>query len=158
MYFANDSRVTNIYKPSDHDRLKKCDFVMTYRGIDISVEVKSLQTATVKLDGEIYKGKVQCDASDRRIVKFSDGSTLQTTCLLAGEFDLLAVNLFAFEKKWRYVFARNKDLPRSQFRKYTPEQREKLLATLFEVSWPPKPPFTADPFPLLDEIVREGNG
>ena len=82
------------------------------------VECKSLQTASIKKTGEVFTGTSQCDASDRRKVQFSDGTTLETTCLLTGEFDILAVNLFAFEGQWRFVFAKNADLPRSTYRKY----------------------------------------
>ena len=88
-------------------------------------------------------------------IKMPFGSTVNTTCLLVGEFDLLAVNLFAFEREWRFSFAKNEDLPRSKFRKYTPEQREHLLASLVPVSWPPIPPLYAEPFQLLDEIIEE---
>ena len=39
--------------------------------------------------------------------------------------------------------------------KYTREQREQILATLMDVTWPLKPPFEPEPFRLLDEIVKE---
>jgi hypothetical protein len=68
---------------------------------------------------------------------------------------LLAVNLFAFEGVWRFAFAKNSDLPRSTYRRYTPEQQAFLLATLIPVSWPPEPPFYAEPFRLLEEVARD---
>lgn len=92
---------------------------------------------------------------DRRTVALPDGSKLATTCLLAGGFDILAVNLFEFGHQWRFGFIRNKDLPRSRFRKYTDYQRKHLLATGVPVTWPLKPPFYGEPFTLLREIVRE---
>lgn len=138
--FESSRQVTGLRKPDDHDRTKKGDFIFTYKGREVSVEVKSLQTATVKPRKGGYAGKVPCDASDRRKVKLPNGREVETTCLLVGEFDLLAVNLFAFESVWRFIFARNESLPRSTFRRYPADVKEHLLATLIEVSWPVRPP------------------
>jgi hypothetical protein len=154
IWFADRPDVVLQVKHDDHDRKKKGDLVVTYRGRDFVIESKSLQTHTVRSEDSVWHGKAQCDASDRRKVKFADGSTLETTCLLAGEFDILAVNLFAFENRWRFVFARNLDLPRSTYAKYTPEQQAELLASLVAVSWPPRPPFRDDPFALMDEMLK----
>lgn len=115
--------------------------MIIYRNQEFSIEVKSLQTNSIEKIGGIWHGKAQCDGSDRRVVTFDDGTTLTTTCLLTGEFDLLAINCFAFQGRWDFAFARNEDLPRSTFKKYTPEQQKKLLASLVPVRWPPSPPF-----------------
>lgn len=154
MWFSTE-RITHAVKYDDHDRKKKGDLVITYRGHSFIVESKSLQTNSIKREGDKFTGVAQCDASDRRVIELPDGSSVNTTCLLVGEFDLLAVNLFAFENEWRFVFAKNENLPRSRFRNYTPEQREHLLASLVPVSWPPEPPMYAEPFRLLDEIIEE---
>ena len=63
--------------------------------------------------GGRYRGLFQCDASDKRKVEFPDGSTLETTNLLFGEFHILAAGLFAFRQKWDFGFALNSDLPAS---------------------------------------------
>ena len=116
--------------------------------------MKSLQTKTVKhLKDDVWEGKAQVDGSDRRIVRFADRTELNTTLLLRGEFDLLAVNCFAFGNKWRFVFAKNENLPYSSFSKYTEEQRKQLISSLIQIDWPPKPPFYADPFHLLDDLA-----
>lgn len=155
-WLLNKPNVTNIFKADDHDRNKKGDREITYKGHSIRLEVKSLQTAMVKKVGPgQYVGKAQCDASDRRTVKLPGGSTIETTCLLFGEFDILAINLFAFENKWRYAFALNCDLPSSRYKKYTPAQQKHLISTLIEVSWPPKPPFKDEPFSLMDSIISK---
>lgn len=153
MWFVGKPEVTAVRKDDDHDRKKKGDLVVTYKGRSFKVECKSLQTASVQKSGGTFWGRAQCDASDRRLVKFADGSSLETTCLLPGEFDILAVNVFAFEEKWRFAFAKNSDLPRSTFKKYTPAQRAALLASLVTVSWPPQPPFRDEPFTLMDELL-----
>jgi hypothetical protein len=148
--------VSYAIKPDDHNRKKKGDRLIMYKGKEFSIEVKSLQTAMIQKNPDgTFTGKAQCDGSDRRIVTFADGSQLNTTCLLGGEFDMLAINCFAFQGRWDFAFARNEDLPRSSFRKYTKEQQKLLLASLVPVTWPPKPPFFADPFVVLDRIGME---
>jgi hypothetical protein len=143
-------------KPDDHNRKRKGDRVIIYKGKEFVIEVKSLQTNSIRRrDDRKWTGKAQCDGSDRRIVKFKDGSELNTTCLLCGEFDLLAINCFGFTGNWDFAFGRNRDLPRSTFAKYTPAQRRRLLASLVPVTWPPEPPFYSDPFVVLDMIARE---
>jgi hypothetical protein len=140
-------------KHDDHDRMKKGDLVIAYKGRDFIVEVKSLQTNTIRQEAGVWSGKVQCDASDRRTVTLPNGQRIETTCLVVGEFDLLAVNLFAFENEWRFVFAKNGDLPRSRYKKYSENQQRHLLATLVSVTWPPEAPFRDEPFSLLDEML-----
>lgn len=150
---------TKPLKYNNHDRTRKGDLLITYKGQNFIIESKSLQTSSIikqeTREGTQWIGKAQCDASDRRIITLPDGSTINTTCLLAGEFDLLAVNIFAFENIWRFVFAKNSELPRSTYRRYTPEQRKHLLASLVTVTWPPRPPFYTEPFQLLDEVTEE---
>jgi hypothetical protein len=57
-------------------------------------------------------------------VHLPNGESVETTYLLVGGFDLLAVNLLEFGQEWRFAFAKNSDLPRTTSSKYTPEQRE----------------------------------
>lgn len=154
--FLEHPAITEKGKDDDHDRKKKGDRRIIYKGKTLIIEVKSLQTAMVKKIGpDEWEGKSQVDGSDRRIINFPDGTELNTTLLLRGDFDLLAVNCYAFGEKWRFAFAKNKDLPTSRFKKYTDKQRNQLIASLIPVTWPPKPPFTDNPFTLLDEIVNE---
>lgn len=146
--------ISNVVKHDDHDRGKKGDRIVVYKGREFIFESKSLQTATINKTNAGWTGRAQVDASDRREVTLPDGTTVNTTCLLKGEFDILAVNVFAFEEKWRFVFAKNADLPTSSFRRYTDYQCQHLLATLVTVSWPPEPPFFAEPFTLMNEIIQ----
>jgi transcriptional regulator with XRE-family HTH domain len=147
--------ITDCFKYDNHDRRGKEDRVIVYQGEEFIIEVKSLQTNTIRYEGERWTARAQVDASDRREVSLPDGSKLSTTCLLVGEFDVLAVNILAFEDKWRFIFAKNKDLPRSNYSRYTPYQREHLLASTVQVTWPPVPPFRDNLFDVLDELVRE---
>lgn len=152
MHFAG-SPYENIHKADDHDRSRKGDLIVTYKGKDFTIECKSLQTNSIKTTENGYIGKYQCDASDRRKIKVGN-KTVETTCLLVGEFDIIAVNLFSFEEKWRFAFALNDDLPRSTFRNYPPAIQRKLLATLMPVSWPLQPPYIASPIPLLEHLLN----
>jgi transcriptional regulator with XRE-family HTH domain len=154
MWLKNKS-VTAFYKNDDHNRKGKGDRVITYKGNEYIVEVKSLQTNTVRRTENGWKGLSQVDGSDRREITFTDGSKLNTTLLLRGEFDILAVNVFAFENKWKFVFAKNSDLPTSTFRKYTEAQQQSLIKSLVEVTYPPLPPFVEDPYLILEKLHKE---
>jgi hypothetical protein len=156
--FFTDPRLTETRKYDDHDRTKKGDLSFFYKGVEIRVESKSLQSTMVKHQNGIWKGTFQCDASDRRKVTLPNGNTVETTCLLVGEFDLVAVNLFAFGDQWRFAFAKNGDLPRTTYKKYKEEDRQYLLSSSMKITWPLQPPFVEDPFILLDEIVKEKLG
>ena len=157
MWFTDRPDVSHYTKHDDHNRKKKGDLVVTYRNKEFTLESKSLQTNSIRSENGRFVGKAQCDASDRRPVEFPDGTRLETTCLLRGEFDILAINLFAFEDEWRFAFAKNKDLPGNTYRKYTKAQRALLLPSLISVSWPPEPPFRDEPFSLLDELLSESH-
>jgi len=174
-------------KDDDHDRKKKGDLVVTYKGFEFKIEVKSLQTNTVEMQtakGEWlrkiikqkgpgkpnpnyipvwekqrfkaeYRGQLQCDASDKRTVKFPDDSRVETTNLLFGGFDILAACLFAFREKWDFGFALNRDLPASTNPAYTPYQREQLITSMIPITWPLQSPFVTDIYELLDKLVAE---
>ena len=152
--WLSGDQIAEVTKYDDHDRKKKGDRVVRYKGHEFIFESKSLQTAMNTKTSDGWVGKAQVDASDRRDVELPDGSTVTTTCLLRGEFDILAVNVFSFENVWRFVFAKNADLPTSKYGKYTDYQRRHLLATLVTVRWPPKSPFSAEPFTLMNEIIQ----
>jgi hypothetical protein len=145
-----------VGKPRDSDRKKKGDLVVEYHGQTFKVESKSLQSGLVKKNPDgTMSGKAQCDGSDSREVLLPDGSKLKTTCLLAGEFDILAINLFAFGDGWKFAFIRNRDLPKSNYYKYTDYEKQHLLATLVPVELPLQHPYYGDLEELLDEMVEE---
>ncbi len=158
LWFTNKPNVTDVFKYDDHDRTKKGDISLKYKGVEFSVEVKSLQTNSIKrLEDGTAKATFQCDASDRRTVRFTDGSSVETTCLLVGEFDILAVNIFGFTGKWDFVFAKNSDLPRVSglrgiAKTYTDYQRSMLLASSMSITYPIPDFFHRDPWTLLEEL------
>jgi len=161
LLLTSSDEVSELQKPDDHARGhgKKNDMTIVYKGHRFSFEVKSLQTNSITmLDDGTYIGKAQVDASDSREVILPNGDSLKTTCLVVGGFDILGINLFQFREEWDFGFILNRDLPRSRYRKYTPEQQEYLLSTLVSVTWPLQNPFMPDPFALLDVLVEERGG
>ena len=154
LWFEKPSPALYLGKHDDHNRMKKGDLFVGYKEHTFDVESKSLQTKMNKKEGKVWRGQAQCDASDRRTVTLPDGSTLQTTLLLYREFDILAVNCFSFEGKWRFVFAKNSDLPCSTDKRYTEYQRQHLIKSMVQVSWPPEGIFRQEPLSLMDEIIQ----
>jgi len=154
----SDARIHRWTRYDDHDRTRRGDFWFTYQGVTLSVEVKSLQSNSVRYENGIYTGTVQVDASDSKPQLLPNGDTVKTACLITGGFDILAVNLFEFGQEWRFAFAKNADLPRSTFKKYTEEQRKYLLASSVKASFPILPPFRDEPFSILDELIAEKRG
>jgi hypothetical protein len=152
---GKDERYSKLVKYDNHDRKRKGDLNFFYKELECSIEVKSIQTNSLRQKGEEHSATFQCDGSDRRDVILPNHKKVNTTCLLVGEFDLVAIPLFPFIKEWKYAFAKNEDLPRTKSKKYTKDQCEYLLATSVPISWPLKPPFVLDPIPLLDQIVED---
>lgn len=163
MYFSDRPDITDIYKPDDHDRVEKGDWVMTYKGHRIACEVKSLQTNSLRpMKSGKVSPKYQCDASDRRVVTFSDDSTVETTALLVGEFDMLALNIHAFDGSWNFVFAKNADLPtmegatRGAGKNYTPLQQKQLIKTLIPIDFKPDPSiYSFNPYEIMDSVIED---
>lgn len=153
-WFEKPSPALYLGKHDDHNRMKKGDLFVGYKEHTFDIESKSLQTKMNRRDGEIWRGQAQCDASDRRTVTLPDGSKLETTLLLYGEFDILAVNCFSFGNEWRFVFAKNSDLPCTTDKKYTAYQRKHLIKSMVQVSWPPQGIFRGEPYSLMDEIIQ----
>ena len=153
-----DKRITDVTRPRSHDRKSKGDFCFRYRGRVFTLEVKSLDTPKVRAEVGGFRGTFQCNASDSRPVRLPNGEELTTNCLVVGEFDVLAVSLFAFERKWNFAFARNSELPRSTWSKYTPSQRECLLKSSMTITWPLASPYQDDLFAVLDSILGERHG
>ena len=154
--FSNDPRISAMRKDDDHDRKRKGDLVVTYRGHEIVFESKSLQTNSIKQIGSnTFSGKYQCDASDRRRITMPNGIEIETTCLLFGEFDIVAVPLYGFNKRWDFAFALNRDLKPSSYKKYPEDVRQYLISSLQDIALPITPPYTHDIFRLMDTVISE---
>ena len=155
-YFDGHEGIENLMKYDDHDRTSKGDISFSYKGKEFRIEAKSLQTnSVVQVGADEWTGKFQCDASDRREILLPNGHTVNTTCLAVGEFDIVAVSLYAFGDQWRFAFAKNNDLPHPgvRSRNVAVEDRKYLIKTLIDISWPLQPPFTTDVYSLLDDMI-----
>lgn len=161
--FLRNHEVSNVYKPDDHDRSHKCDLILTYKGHEFSFEIKSLQTNTVKRDKENNKRLIatfQCDASDKRMIVLSNGHSINTTCLKYGDFDIVAINLFAFTGNWDYAFALNSELPhattsRSKNNVIPDEDLKYLIKSSIRITYPLQYPFVSDPFILMNRLLQD---
>ena len=154
--FEGHPGIKNLMKYDDHDRTSKGDISFYYKGREFQIEAKSLQTnSVIQLGNDQWKGKFQCDASDRRKISLPNGHTVDTTCLAVGEFDIVAVSLYAFGDRWRFAFARNDMLPHpgNRSRHIAAEDQRYLIKTLIDISWPLQPPFTTDVYSLLDQMT-----
>lgn len=155
-YFDNHQGIRNVKKYDDHDRTSKGDIFFTYKDKEFRIEAKSLQTnSVVQVGKNAWRGKFQCDASDRREITLPNGNKVNTTCLAVGEFDIVAVSLYAFGNQWRFAFAKNSDLPHpsARSRNILDENKKYLIKTLIDISWPLKKPFTTDVFSLMDDML-----
>ena len=159
--FIHGLKITEHHKPDDHTK-SKSDRTFTHNGREYTIQLKSLQTNSIKeVKTGSFTAKVQNDASDRRKVTLPNGKTLETTCYLRGEYDILGVSLQPFTGKWNFAFKKNKDLKESKGRKYSPEVRSFLLATLEDISYPLDDSWTTDLISLLDDpdigkVQRDG--
>lgn len=143
--------VSNITRDDDHAKTK-ADRAFVFGGRRYTVQNKSVQTNLIRIRADgTFDAQVQNDASDRRTVTLPNGDTIETTCYVVGEYDILAVCLQPFTRTWTYAFKKNKDLRRSPSRKYTPAQRQYLLATLEPISYPLDESWTTDLVSLLDD-------
>ncbi|HLZ13815.1 MAG TPA: hypothetical protein VKP58_14625 [Candidatus Acidoferrum sp.] len=149
--FLEPLGIKDHFKPDDHKKTKS-DRNFVHQGRSYTVQLKSVQTNTIKeVSNGKFVAKIQNDASDRRKVKLKDGSTIETTCYLAGEYDILGVSLQPFTGKWRFAFKKNKNLKRSTYRGYKPEVQKLLLATLEDITYPLTPDWTEDLLSLLKD-------
>ncbi|MBM4018019.1 MAG: restriction endonuclease [Planctomycetes bacterium] len=148
-------KVESTVKPDDHDRSEKADLIVVYKGRAFRVEVKSVQSNSIRKTESGATARFQCDASDRREILLPGGKKVNTTCLKTDEFDVVAVNLFPVVGRWEFAFARNRDLPRTTHKGYPATVRQHLLASLMPITWPLAPPYRPEPFGLFDQILQE---
>lgn len=129
----------DIVHHDDHDRsANKSDRTITYQGRQYGIQLKSIQTNSIarNLVTGLLEACVQNDASDRRDVTLGDGRTVNTTCYVRGEYDILAVPLFPFTGTWEFAYKRNEDCAATVSSKYDAYERRFLLATTENISWP----------------------
>lgn len=128
-------------RDDDHAKTKS-DRTIELEGRRYTIQLKSLQTNSIREPSPgRFTASIQCDASDRRAVRLSTGTEVQTTCYVAGEFDVLCVGLHPFLGSWEFAFRLNSTLPRSTRRTkltshLTNAELGELLRTLVPFQWP----------------------
>ncbi len=148
------SRKETFSKDDDHKKTKS-DRTVIFKGRPVSIQVKSVQTNSIRFADGLFVAKVQNDASDRRRVTLPNGAKLETTCYVVGEYDILAVSLHAFTGKWRFAFKENSKLRRTTSKKYTAKEQQYLLATLEIIQFPLDPTWTDDFDAILERVSRQ---
>lgn len=149
------------FKPDDHKRKQaKSDRTLKYKGKHYTVQLKSMQTNSMReVSPGTYKATVQNDASDRRRLTLPDGTKVEVTNYVKGEYDVLAVSLQPFTGEWRFAYKKNKNLKLSKHKKYPEHVRAYLLATSEDISWPLSSDWTEDFFSVIadPDLGREGD-
>ena len=167
-YLDERPDVENIRSPEDQDSSDKGDLAFEYKGEQMKMEVKSLQTHTIRevastqktIDGDEVPLEYEAGfhikgTSDQRTVEF-EGEEYNTTLMNVedSDVDIMAINLYKIEDEWRFAFIQLTDLPRSQG-DYPDALRQKLSKSLPKLIIPLQEPFTDDLYGLMDEILEE---
>jgi len=143
--------ISEHYKADDHKKTK-ADRTFVFGERVYTVQLKSVQTnLTKEISPGVYETKVQNDASDSRKIRLPNGHSVQTTCYLVGEYDILGVSIQPFLGHWDFAFKKNKNLKRTTSSKYRKGDRKFLLATLEDFSFPLGPSWTTDLLSLLSD-------
>lgn len=151
-YLKNLGRFSDLSQPDDHDRTQnKADILISYTGIRISFQLKSIQTNSIAyLTGdELLIADVQNDASDKRTITLPNGHNVETTNYKVGDYDILAVPLFPFSGEWNFAYMLNSECRRTDSKKYNEEDKQFLLKTTERITYPLSSPWTNS----LDEII-----
>lgn len=155
--------VSNIRKPDDHDRLlSKSDLIVTYKGEDIRFQVKSIQSNSLKFNNNTGKMEfsVQNDGSDKRNVTLPNGHVVNTSNYKYGDYDVLVVPLITVNKdrdykEWSFGFLLNSDCRRCENRKIAEEDREYLMSSTENLTYPLSGKWTEDVYEIMDRVLRE---
>ncbi len=152
----------HIESHDDHNReANKSDRTVTYNRRRYGIQLKSMQTNSIGRNAVtgLLQADVQNDASDRRTVNLRDGSQLETTCYVQGEYDILAVPLFPFTGIWDFAYKRNRDCrPCKPGRRYNEFQASHLLATTERITWPLSEAWEMNLIRLLDDTIGSAIG
>jgi hypothetical protein len=152
-YLVNALGIIEYDRDDDHKKTKS-DLNFIYNRRRYTVQVKCLQTTLIRpIENDRFYAVAQNDASDKRTVTLPNGDKIETTCYVAGEYDILVSTVQPFTGEWKFIFKKNKDLRRSTFKGYTKEQQRYLLASQDVVIYPieANSGWTYDLMSLLDD-------
>lgn len=142
--------VTEVVKIPDQAE-EKGDFRVTYKDKTLTVEVKSLLSASVKPDvlHDSWQARVSIKNTDKRELEVEGLGTISTTSLVKGDFDVLAICCYAVNNKWEFLFIENEYLPEK-----SPEHPG-ILKTSFIVNPEITPLVTKDFFKVADSVLEK---
>lgn len=120
--------VSLVNKIPDKD-LQKGDITLMYKGTILTIEVKSVLSSSIKEDNlyDSWGGTVGCKNSDKREILLEDGTQLNTSSIVRGAFDILAISTYAVSEKWDFLFMENRFLPSTSI-------SNSLIKTQFKIS------------------------
>lgn len=140
--------VSSVFKIPDRDA-EKGDFKVVYKGVPVTIEVKSIATSSVKDDvlTQTWQGSVLVKNTDKREVTVDGIGTFQTTKLTRGQFDILAICCFAVSGTWDFMFIENRFIPAAN-------ESHDLLKTQFIINPSTTPGLTHDLVKLLEKTLE----
>lgn len=144
--------VTSVEKIPDQS-LEKGDLKIGYNGIFLTLELKSLQTSSVRKDVifDTWEGTVTVKNTDRRTLTLEDGTEFTTTSLVKGAFDILGICCLAVDGSWDFQFMESRFIPEH-------DKIPGLAKTSFSVHPSHTPCLTSDPKKVLESAYRQKTG
>ena len=96
---------------------EKGDLKIRYRDMDLTIEVKSVGTNTVKQDVlyDSWQGTVAVRSSDKKELEVEGVGRIRTSSIPRGGFDILAISCYAVSGKWEFMFMDNDNIPYRDF-------------------------------------------
>lgn len=143
--------VTSIEEQDNHNRERRGSITVRYRNKRISIRSCTVQSNSIRKRDNITKASFQCDGSDRRPVKVGS-ETVETTCVLSTDFDVVGVSLYPICKRWEFAFAATKDMNKTKSKTIPVAQRGLFLATQHPISYPVEAPYTTDFIKLFERV------
>lgn len=142
--------VTSVIKIPDQGK-EKGDFKVVYKNKQITIEVKSIATNSVRDDvlNDTWQGKVQVKATDKWTIEVDGIGTITGTSLVKGKFDILAISCYAVSGKWDFVFIENEYLPEKT------SQIPGLIKTSFTINPATTPCLIEDIVDALDSVIAK---
>ncbi len=104
--------VSSVTKIPDQS-LERGDLKVVYRGMSLTIEVKSIKTDSVRQDimHDTWQGTVAVKSSDKREIEVEGLGIVRTSNLVRGGFDILAISCYAVSGNWDFVYMDNEYLP-----------------------------------------------
>lgn len=149
-------QLSRIKEFDDHNRAEnKADRAFTYKGREILVQLKSIQTTSIKWvkTENCLIADVQNDGSDKRDVKLPNGNIVSTTNYKIGDYDILAVPLFPYTQNWDFAYKLNRNCRFTTSKKYTEEDSQYLLATTEKLKYPLTDDWSTDLLAVCELLV-----